>query len=64
MSLLLLFPSSSMRHAVDSPTDTPPPAKHPSAEQRPSRAEWVIASVIVVMALILVLPFIGPPHVM
>jgi hypothetical protein len=66
MSLMLLFPSSSMRHVVDSPTDTSPglPAKHPSVQQRPSRAEWVIASVIVVAALILVVLFIGPPHVM
>ena len=66
MSIQLLFPSKSMRHALESPTEAtpPPPAKHPSVQQRPSRAEWIIASVIVVVALILVVLFIGPPHVM
>jgi len=68
MTLQLLFPSGSLRHSmVDedarvhaSPrSPTPPPAR-----REPSRAEWVIASVIVVVALVLALLFIGPPHVM
>ncbi|HEX3298669.1 MAG TPA: hypothetical protein VHW68_00985 [Actinomycetota bacterium] len=64
MSLQLLFPSRSIHHAFDPPTEaTPPPSKHPLVQQRPSRAEWIIASVIVVVALVLVLLFIGPPHV-
>jgi hypothetical protein len=68
MPLMLLFPSASLRDSVthEDPrrdvsalTQAPKPVKRPTT----SRAEWVIASVIVVAALVVVLLFIGPPHV-
>jgi hypothetical protein len=69
MTLQLLFPSSSLRHSmVDE--DAPLPATprrtptSPQARHATSRAEWVIASAIVVVALVLALLFIGPPHVL
>ena len=64
MPLQLLFPSGSLAHedapvnASSSPASTDPPVT------QPSRTEWLIASVIAVVALILVLLFIGPPHVL
>lgn len=65
MSIQLLFPSDALRHALDSPTDVSPPylAKSPSVKQGTPRAEWLIARAIAVATLILVVLFIGPPHV-
>jgi hypothetical protein len=42
------------------PTRETPPPVHRS----PSRGEWLLAFAISVVALVLVLLFIGPPHVM
>ena len=64
MPLQMLFPSGSLAHE-DAPMDTsPPPQPHPLGTGSTARAEWLIASAIVVATLILVLFVLGLPHVM
>jgi lambda repressor-like predicted transcriptional regulator len=64
MPLLLMFPSNSMHHANSTPGTSSPHSLSPSVHHPTARAEWLIASAIVVATLILVLLVIGPPHVM